>query len=170
MISVVAYANISDRTYNTRIISGVKSYQNLLEVYKVDTGSYPEATRERDGHLISVVCLGGNYAEGFCGKVSGVDTYIDPLFSESIGKVGSWSGIIHDRSLPSGPEAFTGAVYGNDIIDPSLNNGHDYGRTIQYALYGSDADCGISGAYTYRLTESPPVTACEIILETLPRP
>ena len=169
-IAMVAYANISDKTYNTRIISGVKSYQSLLEAYKASAGSYPKTTREKDGYLISVVCLGGNYEEGFCGKASGVDIYIDPTFNESLEKIGSWSGIIHDQSLPSGPAAFTEAVYGNDILDPSLNNGHDYGRTIQYALYGSNVDCGISGAYAYRLTESPPVTACEIVLETLPRP
>lgn len=170
LISIVAYAKIHERAYNVRIIAGVKSYLNLLEIYKVRNGSYPETTPEKDKKMIAVVCLGKGYPDDYCGKVSGVRIYTDSLFNKSIEEIGSWSGVIHDQSLPSGPEVFTGAVYGNDILDTSLYDGSGYGRTIQHALYGSGVNCGVSGARSYRLTESPPVTACEILLESLPSP
>ena len=68
--------------------------------------------------------------------------------------------------MPSGPEAFVGAVYGNDITDSS-RTGYSYARTIQYALHGANADCQLPGAWSYRLSDSPAVTACEIVLEGL---
>ena len=72
--------------------------------------------------------------------------------------------MVNDRTIPSGPEAFIGAVYGNDITVRS-RTGYSYARTIQYALHGANADCKLPGAWSYRLTDSPAVTACEIVLE-----
>ena len=78
--------------------------------------------------------------------------------------IGAKPTVINHKELPSGPEAFVGAVYGIDETIKS-KTGFTRARTIQYALHGSDADCVISNAWAYRLSDKPAVTACEIVLE-----
>ena len=166
-ISLVSYRGVQEMAYNTKIVSNVKNYQQALEIYRGMNDRYPQTTPELNGDRIAVVCLGSGYRNGSCGRISGTDVHEDLALDSALREVmGSGGATVNDRDLPSGPEAFVGAVYGNDITDAS-QTGYSYARTIQYALHGANADCKLSGAWSYRLSESPAVTACEIILEGL---
>ena len=165
-ITITAYRGIQHRAYNAQVVAGVSQYLKLIQSYRSLEGSYPQTTREKEGHAIALACLGKGYANSYCGKVSYVDTYEDPAFEADLLKVGKGSSIANSELHP-GPESFVGAVYGIDITDPSKSP-TGYARTIQYALYGNDQDCKLSEAWSYRITNTPPITACEIVLETVP--
>lgn len=166
-ITIVAYSGIQDRAYNAKIVTGVKNYRNALEAYKAQHDTYPTTTPEENGDHIAMVCLGTGYANGNCGRVTDTDVYEDEVFNTAIRTIfGTAPALVNDQAIPSGPEAFVGAVYGLDITDSS-QTGYSYARSIQYALHGDSADCVLPGAWSYRLTESPAVTACEIVLEGL---
>ncbi len=165
-ISFVSYRGVQEMAYNTKIIANVKNYQQALEIYRGTNDQYPQTTPELNGDRISVVCLGSGYKNGSCGRISGTDVYEDLALASALREVMGGGDIVNDRDLPSGPEAFVGAVYGNDITDAS-QTGYSYARTIQYALHGANADCKLPGAWSYRLSDSPAVTACEIVLEGL---
>ena len=166
-ISIIAYNGIREQAYNVKIIANVKNYRQAIELYKVLNGSYPQTTPEIGGSHISVVCLGTGYADGACGRISGTDVYEDTALNGALSEItGSGGDMVNDKDMPSGPEAFVGAVYGNDITDSS-RTGYSYARTIQYALHGANADCQLTWAWSYRLSDSPAVTACEIVLEGL---
>ena len=163
LISIAAYDGIQESAYNTRIISGVRNYQAALDIYKAKKGRYPQTTPDKNGQRIAVVCLGTGYVDRACGRISGVDVHEDEaLNAEWMALFGSTPMTVNDQSLPSGPEAFVGAVYGNDTVS---YQGYSYARTIQYALHGANAACKLPGAYSYRLSNKPAVTACEIVLE-----
>lgn len=163
-ISLVSYSSVISRAHNTKIIAGVRIYLDQINVYHAQNGYWPTTGPEDAGQTVSVVCLGTGYANSACGIVSGVNISQDSVFNvKMVSYVGSNPPALNDQSLPSGPEAFVGAVYGNDYT--SLMAGYSYARTIQYALSGANSDCQISGAVSYRLTTNPDVTACEIDLE-----
>ena len=165
-ISILAYSGVAAHAYNNKIISGVITYQEQIELYKVKYGIYPKTGPEISGSTISIVCVGTRYKNGTCGKVSGVTVNDDPTFDNTMSSfVQAALPAINDQSLPSGPEAYVGAVYGIDYTDSSLTGGYTRSRVIEYALNGANADCKILGAYSYRLTTTPPTTACEIFLE-----
>lgn len=161
-ITLVTYVGVQERAYNAKIVTGVKNYLQAIEVYKSEEGVYPMTSPEQNDDYIAVVCLGSGYVGGGCGRISGVDVYEDSVFNDELAAILGSALIVNDQSLPSGPEAFVGAVYGIDIVThPTWARA----RTIQYALHGANANCVLPGAYSYRLTETPAVTACEIILE-----
>jgi prepilin-type N-terminal cleavage/methylation domain-containing protein len=165
-ISLVSYSSVISRAHNSKIIAGVRIYLDQINVYHAQNGYWPTTGPEDAGQHISVVCLGTGYASSACGTVSGVNVFQDTVFNlKMVSYVGSNPPALNDQSLASGPEAFVGAVYGND--GTTLLPGYTYARTIQYALNGANADCQISGAVSYRLTTNPDVTACEIDLEAI---
>ncbi|MEO7905228.1 MAG: prepilin-type N-terminal cleavage/methylation domain-containing protein [Candidatus Saccharimonadales bacterium] len=170
MIVYVNYGGIRSRAYNTQVIEGVRQYRTAIEAYYGKYGKYPQTTREVNGQLIAVTCLGQGYPDGYCGRVSWNDTYEDPLFNNTMSTFLDGNlPVISAKNIAVGIESFTGAIYGNDITDPAKVPG-DYARTIQYALEGANADCILPGAWSYRLSDNPPTTACEIVLEVIPRP
>lgn len=166
-ITIVSYNGIQQRAYNTQVISGVSSYQKLIQAYYLLYGSYPVNSKELSGEGIAMSCLGTGYKDQFCGRITGSDTYEDTVFNTEIKKVGS-GGAIASSMLAPGNESFVGAVYGIDITDPEWteNKLDTHARTIQYALRGADQDCKIAGSYAYRIDTDRGVTACEIILES----
>ena len=164
-ITIVSFNGITTRAYNVKIVGGVRTYLQQIEVYYATNGSYPPTTPEQNGQQIAMVCLGSGYTDATCGKVTGVIVYEDSLFNTKMAPfIGAKPPVINDKELPSGPEAFVGAVYGIDETIKS-KTGFTRARSIQYALHGSDADCVISNAWAYRLSDKPAVTACEIVLE-----
>ncbi|MFZ1302136.1 MAG: prepilin-type N-terminal cleavage/methylation domain-containing protein [Candidatus Microsaccharimonas sp.] len=168
VVSIVAYNGIQEKAYNAQIISGVSQYRDAIESYKVHYGYYPRTTREIAAQEVAVACLGEGYDEDYCGRISGVDIYEDPAFNAELRKVGGGPAISAD-ALQVGSESFTGAVYGIDFVDYSKSP-TGYARTIQYATHGGSTDCKLKGAWSYNLSDNPPITACEIILEIVPAP
>lgn len=164
--TLVGYGAISKTAYNTQIVAGVVQYKDTIEAYKAYFKSYPKTTREIAAQQIAVVCLGDGYPQNYCGKVTGVDIYEDSTFSAELAKIGQGGNIAVEK-LSINSEIFVGAVYGIDTTDLSKSP-TGYARTIQYALRGADADCKVDGAWKYALQDNPPMTACEIILETVP--
>lgn len=55
-ISVVAYNGVQVRTKNTQTASAVETYVKLVQLYKVDNGTHPDATS----------CIGTGYPGGKC--------------------------------------------------------------------------------------------------------
>jgi prepilin-type N-terminal cleavage/methylation domain-containing protein len=165
-ISIVAYNGIRERAYNSQVIAGVQQYLHAIETYRASEGSYPQTTKEINGEKIAVAYLGSGYSSAYCGKISGKDTYEDSEFNARLSKIASGSSVA-SINISVGSESFTGAVYGIDIVDSSKSS-TGYARTIQYALMGANADCKIPKAWAYRLQDSPPMTACEIVLEVVP--
>ena len=165
-ITLNTYNGIQDTAYNIKIVSGVTQFRDAAELYKIKQGNYPRTTREIDNQSIAMACLGTGYPSGFCGKITGVDTYEDSAFNTELAKAATGSAI-SITNLSVGPESFTGAAYGIDTVDLSKSS-TGFARTIQYALRGNNTPCKIPTAWSYQAQISPPVTACEIILEPVP--
>jgi prepilin-type N-terminal cleavage/methylation domain-containing protein len=165
-ITIVGYGAVTKDAYNTQIIAGVVQYKDTIEAYKAYFRKYPPTTREINEEYTTMACLGDGYPADYCGKISDIDTYEDAAFLLELAKIGK-GGAISLEKLDTGPESFVGAAYGIDHV-PNDKSSTNWGRTIQYALKGKDADCKIEGAYAYRVQDSPPVTACEILLEPVP--
>jgi len=165
-LTVVGYGAVTKNAYNAQVVAGVVQYKDTIEAYKAYFRKYPPTTREIANEQIALACLGDGYPADYCGKVTGIDTYEDPGFNTELAKIGQ-GGAIAIEKLPVNAETFIGAVYGIDQTgnDKSPTN---YARTIQYALKGKNADCKVDGAYSYALQDNPPMTACEIILESVP--
>jgi len=164
--TITTYNGVQTSAHNIKIISGVDQFRQATELYKALEGHYPQTTREIDNESIAMACLGTGYPGGFCGKVTGVDTYEDSAFNTELAKAATGSAI-SVTNLSVGPESFTGAVYGIDVVDSSRSP-TGYARTIQYALRGKNTPCKLPGAWIYEVQNNPPVTACEIILESVP--
>jgi len=165
-VTLVGYNGLQTRAYNTQVIAGVVQYKDTIESYKAFFKKYPQTTRELASEKIAVVCLGTGYPDKYCGKVTGVQTYEDPAFTQELSKIGE-GGPISSLKLDVNSEAFVGAVYGIDEV-PNSASPTGWSRTIQYALKGKNADCEIEGAWSYALQDDPPTTACEINLESVP--
>lgn len=166
VISIVAYNGAKNRAYNVKIVSGVKQYYEAVEAYKVKHGTYPETSVERDdpSATVALTCLGTGYENGGCGIVTATEISEDSYFNEQMSTLVETPPALGDLKLDISPETFTGAVYG---IDHTITGGTGYGRTIQWAMLGSDADCQVAGAYSYNVSSTPPTTACEILLEPI---
>jgi prepilin-type N-terminal cleavage/methylation domain-containing protein len=165
-LTVVGYGTVTKNAYNAQVIAGVVQYKDTIEAYKAYFRKYPLTTREINEEYIAMACLGEGYPNEYCGKVTGIDTYEDAGFNTELAKIGK-GGIVSIEKLDINAEAFIGAVYGIDQT-PTDKSPTGWARTIQYALKGADADCKIEGSWKYALSNNPPVTACEIILEVVP--
>lgn len=169
-IVFTGYRGVKERAYNARVIEGARQYTDAIKSYRAIYRTYPKTQAEIDGQYIALTCLGKGYPGNTCGKVTGTQVYVDTAFYTEINKVLNGTGAaINDQSYNVGPEDFMGAVYGIDTVggagaDP-YKGPDGRGRTIQYALIGTDVDCGIQGAWSYNRSTSPPTTACEIGLE-----
>lgn len=160
-LTVVYYQGTREAAYNSQITSGVRAYYDAIKSYKLAKGAYPSTQREEDGHTIAMTCLGKGYEGGTCGTVTGVQVYEDALFNSQMKSfLKTTTDPISDADLPVPGESFVGAAYG---IDETPHSSTDYGRVIEYAVYGNNADCGIADAVEY--STSSDATACEILLE-----
>jgi prepilin-type N-terminal cleavage/methylation domain-containing protein len=160
-ITIVSYRGITKSAYNTQVVSGVKSYYEALTTYNLVKHKYPATQREVDGEHIAMTCLGQGYKDGTCGSVTGVQVYEDPLFnSQMLDFLKSATSPVSSVMLPVPGESYVGAVYGIDTTSASSTG---YGRVIEYAMHGQNADCGIPDAYAYSSSAS--ATACEILIE-----
>lgn len=168
VITMVGYQGLKERSYNTKIANGVRQYYEAVESYKTKYGQYPQTSIERDNPTakVALTCLGTGYENNDCGIVTDVSVSEDAYFNQQMDKLVDAPPALGEQKIDSYPETFTGAVYG---IDTTITGGTGYGRTLQWALLGENADCKISGAYSYRLSSSPPTTACEILLEPVVR-
>lgn len=165
-ITIVGYRGISQRAYNTQIIEGARQYHTAILSYYADKGEWPNTSRDNPRQEIAMTCLGEGYKDKYCGTVTGVKVYEDPLFVSQMSEfLGSRLPGIATTGMPVGNEDFVGAVYGRDQTDPAWSGGPLHAWTIQYALHGSDQDCILSGSYPYRFDADAKTTACEIILE-----
>lgn len=171
-IAIAYYRGSEDRAHNTQTIAGVSQYMTAIDLFVLRTGDYPKTGPEIDNEHIAAVCLGAGYEGRTCGRVTYVDIYEDDYFNNQLASiVGVQPSTISTINREVGPESFVGAVYGIDYIglEPiGLGVGEVHARTIQYALFGANADCKLSGAKPYRLQDDPPMTACIIVLEQLP--
>lgn len=167
-LSIVSYNGIRDRSYNVKMVNGVKQYYEAVEAYKVKNGHYPVTSIERDNPTakVALTCLGTGYEGGGCGLVTDTQVFEDQHFNQQMATLVDTPPALGDLDLNVQPETFNGAVYG---IDHAYTGGTGYGRTIQWALIGEDADCKVPGAYSYRVSTTPPTTACEILLESVVR-
>lgn len=164
-ITLVTYKGATDRAYNAQILSGVQQYRDAMRAYYASAGRYPQTSREVSGQSIAMTCLGTGYPSGFCGKVTGVDTFEDATFNIQISSLIGTTPIVSSQNINVLNESFVGAVYGIDVTQFSSTG---KARTIQYALLGTGQDCTLSGAKGYAISSTPPTTACEIILEETP--
>lgn len=165
-VTVVGYGSIRKTAYNIQVIAGVSQYRETIEAYKAFYKKYPQTTRELANEQVAVVCLGTGYPDKYCGIVTGVETYEDAAFADELGKIGR-GGPVSSINLRVNGETFIGAVYGIDVVPYSVSP-TKWARTIQYALQGKNADCGIEDAWSYALQDNPATTACEIDLESVP--
>lgn len=162
-ITVVYYQGTREAAYNSQITSGVRSYYDAIKAYKLAKGAYPSTQREVDGYNIAMTCLGKGYEGGTCGSITSVQVYEDALFNSQMKAfLKTTTNPISDANLPVPGESYVGAAYG---IDETSNSSTDYGRVIEYAVYGNNADCGIADAVEY--STSSEATACEILLEEI---
>lgn len=162
-ITVVYYQGTREAAYNSQITSGVRAYYDAIKAYKLAKGEYPSTQREEDGYDVAMTCLGKGYEGGTCGSITGVQVYEDALFNSQMKTfLKTTTNPISDADLPVPGESFVGAAYG---IDETDNSTTDYGRVIEYAVYGQNADCGIADAIEY--STSSDATACEIIFEEI---
>lgn len=171
-IVFLTYRTIATRGYNAQITQGVEQYNKAIQAYKGLNGTYPKVTGE-DGVTTGVfmTCLGTGYPSAQCGVVSGKTISEDGVFNTAIsGVIGNRIPQIGKNAISGAGETFIGAVYGIDIVDPSKNpDNSSYGRVINYGLMGTNADCGVAGAYQYATSSSPAVTSCEIYFEKYPK-
>lgn len=165
-ITIVSYNGIVKSAYNTQVVSGVKSHYDAVKLYYLQNGRFPRTQTEVDGDRIALTCLGKGYKDQHCGRVTNVEVYEDPLFNAELKTLlQTQTNPVSNQLLPVPGESFVGAVYGLDITGASSTG---YGRTIQYALHGSNMNCGVSGSYAY--SSSSNATACEILLEEVEQP
>ena len=164
-LAVVSYAGLRERTYNTKMLTGVRQYYEAIETYKQKYGQYPQTSIERDdpASTVALTCLGIGYEDGECGYVTGTLISEDSHFDDQMSKLIDAPPALGELRIDVQPEAFVGAVDGIDHVSGG------YGRTIQWALLGDDEDCKLPGAYSYRVSSTPPTTACEILLEEVDR-
>jgi len=162
-VTIVAYNGISQKAKNTSITSGVRQYLQAIEAYQSFNGQYPMNSRMSANEHIAMSCLGSGYAGNQCGVVTGQTVTVDSQFDTQLKTLISSTPQIGKYSVGITSETFIGAAYGYDITGATST-----GRalTIQYALYGTSADCGISQAYAYETSGGN--TACEIILQEVP--
>lgn len=162
-ILVVSYNGSIKNSYNSQVISGVKTYYDAIQTYYTQYHKYPTTSVEQSGNAIAMTCLGVGYANQTCGSVSDTVINEDTLFNQTMNTfLKSSSGPIANRIIPVPGESYVGAVYGIDQVDnPKSTSG--YGRVIEYALHGANKNCGISDAYQYSTNAQG--TACEIFLE-----
>jgi len=161
IIAAVSYNYVVKLSYNSQIKSGVQSYYEAVKAYKLAKGVYPQTQREQSGQRVAMTCLGKGYKNQACGEVTGVKVYEDSLFNSQMASfLKTTTDPVSDKMLPVPGETFIGAVYG---IDVAISSSTGYGRVIEYAMYGDNADCGIIQAYSYSTDNG--TTACEILLE-----
>lgn len=162
-ITMVSYNGITKSAYNTQILSGARSYYDAIVSYQALNGTYPKTQREVDGEHIAMTCLGQGYKDQQCGQVSNVPVYEDVLFNSQLQQfLKGTSGPVSSMLLPVPGETYIGAVYGIDVTTASSTG---YGRVIEYAIYGQNADCAVPGSWAYSSSSS--ATACEILLEEI---
>ena len=168
LIAVTGYNGLRDRSYNLKMVNGVKQYYEAVETYKAKYGHYPQTSIERDNPTatVALTCLGTGYVGGGCGSVTYTNVYENSYFNSLMEPLIENPPALGELKIDVQPETFTGAVYG---IDHTITGGTGYGRTIQWALIGEDADCKVPGVYSYRVSSTPPTTACEILLEPVVR-
>ncbi len=167
-LAVIGYQGVRERGYNAKLMDGVRQYYEAIEVYKARFGQYPQTSIERDNPsaTVALTCLGAGYKNGSCGLVTGTTIYENAYFNQQMNTLVETPPALGELNISVQPETFTGAVYG---IDATSSGGTGYGRTLQWALIGKNADCKIPGAYSYTVSSSPPTTACEILLESVTR-
>lgn len=168
-ITIVSYNGISQRAYNSQILSGVQQYYKAIESYKALNGRYPPTTEEQAGNVaVTLTCLGTGYTGSACGTVTGRAITEDALFNSSMQSViGGTPPAIGKNAIQVGGESFSGAVYGGDETWCSKSS-TCYGRTIQWGLKGANQDCKVSNSFAYNSSDN--TTACEIVLEEMVRP
>lgn len=164
-IIIVSYNGITQRAYNSQIVSGVKTYYEVIQAYYSENNSYPQTTGEQNNDAIALTCLGVGYQNQYCGKVTNTDVYEDPVFNQQLSAYLRGNGTpISNVLVPVPGESYVGAVYGIDSVDTQYSS-TGYGRVIEYALHGSNQSCGISEAYVYSTSSGG--TGCEILLEKI---
>ncbi|MEO7904718.1 MAG: prepilin-type N-terminal cleavage/methylation domain-containing protein [Candidatus Saccharimonadales bacterium] len=167
-IGMVAYDDAKKRAYNAQITQGVAQYLKAIQTYRGLNGTYPKVSSETGAlNAVSLTCLGKGYPGASCGTVAGVEVHEDAGFNTAIADViGDTIPSIGKEALSVSGEIFIGAVYGIDQIDPVKYSGAMYGRVINYALLGADADCTVAESYSYSIaTTKPATTACEIYID-----
>ena len=162
-ITLIGYNAVRIRSENTRTIANIRQYVSAIRMYNIKTGTYP-ITPSESGKSVAMVCLGIGYKDGYCGRISSINTYESSSFMDDLqAKSGvSLSAIVSDRYGDVGGENFIGAAYGVDITD-SEHSSTLYARTIQWHLTGENQDCILAGAWAYRTEDGN--TACEIDFE-----
>lgn len=164
-ITLVTYNGITQRAYNSQIVSGVKTYYQVILAYYSENNSYPQTTGEQQGNAIGMSCLGVGYQNQYCGKVTNTDVYEDPVFNQQLSAYIKGNGTpISNVLVPVPGESYIGAVYGIDSVDTQYSP-TGYGRVIEYALHGQNQSCGIPEAYVYSSSSSG--TGCEILLQQI---
>lgn len=169
-ITFVTYKGVKEKAYNAKVIADTRQYVDAIKSYKAINRTYPKTQTEIDGSYIAMTCLGKNYPGNTCGKVTNTQIYTDATFYTQIGTIlkGTDNGI-NNQSYNVGGEDFIGAVYGINTVDGSQADSYrgsdGRGRVVEYALLGTNADCGIQGAWSYNRSTTPATTACEIGFE-----
>ena len=144
-VTVVAYSGMQDRAYVAKASSAVDSWAKLLELYKVDHGSYPST-----GPMGASVCLGekrdylaqGRYEEGECSVFFvnatdrigiGVSSDFNNLFRQSASS-------LPGSSLPNVTEIDGGSQYVTIIHRGIIyTNSPTSGVQVSYYIKGSGA-------------------------------
>lgn len=141
-ISVVAYTNIQNRAINTKTISAVTTYVRALQLYKAETGGYPNV----------MSCLGTGYVGNTCHTGSfmytvdggGLNTtYLSTYFS------GTASSPDVQRGRYQSTTHLAGAFY--NYNDPAYGGTDNAGIGLYHRGSGS---CPDVGGLTYKSSQS----------------
>ncbi len=130
-ISVVAYNGIQSRAENAKTVAAVTSWVKALQMYRLDTGSYPSVHS----------CLGdtSTYTDSHNGRCWGTNT--DGTWVVSTTFLSQMSPYLSTYPAPSNK-------------DVHANSGGNQYRGAMYYRYGAGAEriyvqiLGISGSYT----------------------
>ncbi len=132
-IVIVTFSGIQDRAYNAKALSVANAYEKALQLYKIDTGSYPSYANDANADVW--VCLGtpaqypakDGFAAGECETWGGPTVIADANFMTALSSV---MGKQVSGELPV-IDYGTGRVRGVQF--------HQSGKTVDYYVKGSQA-------------------------------
>jgi prepilin-type N-terminal cleavage/methylation domain-containing protein len=145
-ISVVAYNGIRQRAESSVIVTQVKHYATILEMYIQDHGRAPKANWRCLGDATTLPATGG-YEEGFCfspagnhnGSNTGTSAPADPVLMAELESY--YGGKLPNARFPEA-RGVSGRMYRGVVYDGSTNNFANYPAVIVYYIKGQTCPIG----------------------------
>lgn len=164
-ISLMAYSGIRERAETSAIITHVRQYATILEMYIQDKGHAPRADWRCLGDETTLPATNG-YAENFCFKPSNSGTNTSdtaPADPALMAELRSYQGGLPTTTFPE-TKGISGRMYRGIILDGSTNNFPNNPAVIVYftklqtcpigekVSWWTQSDPGASSGCAYRLS------------------